>query len=148
MKNRRFPAACLSLGVAVLLASPAATAPQQEQIDLDMVAKIRAEGLERSRVWASFSELLPEGLPRQFCFSFNSVLVQRVQVNRPLLTPLEEGPYHCGYGSIGISVAFTPGVALAVSGSLAGSSRCSRLAALARAESGSDSGEQGGAVRG
>ncbi len=64
MKNRRFPTACLSLVVAVLLASPAATAPKQEQIDLDMVAKIRTEGLERSQVWATFSQLVDVFGPR------------------------------------------------------------------------------------
>ena len=63
MKNRRFPAACLSVVVAVLLASPAATAPQQEPIDLEMVAKIREEGLDRSQVWATFSaSALPPSL--------------------------------------------------------------------------------------
>ncbi len=64
MKNRRFRAACLSVVVATLLATPAGSAPQQEQIDLEMVGKIREEGLERSQVWATFSQLVDVFGPR------------------------------------------------------------------------------------
>ena len=62
MKNRHV--ACLSLLIAVALAAPAAPAPQEESINADMVARIRAEGLERSQVWATFSQLVDVFGPR------------------------------------------------------------------------------------
>ena len=64
MKNRRFPTACLSLVVALLLVSPATIMSQQEQVNLEMVAKIRDEGLERSQVWETFSLLVDVFGPR------------------------------------------------------------------------------------
>jgi len=48
----------------VLLAATAGSAPQQEQVDLQMVAKIRQEGLDRSQVWATFSQLVDVFGPR------------------------------------------------------------------------------------
>ena len=64
MKNLRFSTACLSFVLVFLLVSPPATVPQQEQVDLEMVAKIREEGLERSQVWKTFSQLVDVFGPR------------------------------------------------------------------------------------
>jgi len=63
-KKRRFPLLVGAAGVALLLATAAGGAPQQERVDLDMVARIRAEGLERSQVWATFSQLVDVFGPR------------------------------------------------------------------------------------
>lgn len=64
MKIRR-PTRVVSAWLVILvLAAPAVGSPQEEQVDLDMVAKIRQEGLERSRVWATFSQLVDVFGPR------------------------------------------------------------------------------------
>jgi len=64
MKNLRFSTACLSFVLVFLLVSPPTIVPQQEQVDLEMVAKIREEGLERSQVWETFSQLVDVFGPR------------------------------------------------------------------------------------
>jgi len=49
---------------ALLIATPGAGTPQQEQVDMEMVARIRAEGLDRSQVWDTFGQLVDVFGPR------------------------------------------------------------------------------------
>jgi len=50
--------------IALVSTTPGYGSPPQEQIDAEMVARIRAEGLERSQVWATFSQLVDVFGPR------------------------------------------------------------------------------------
>jgi hypothetical protein len=65
MQDRKYQQAFV-VAMIGLLATGArgAVVAQQETVDTDMVARIRAEGLERSQVWESFSQLVDVFGPR------------------------------------------------------------------------------------
>lgn len=62
--RRAFCAFAVAGLVAASGAGPVSGLPQEEPVDLEMVAKIREEGLDRSQVWASFSQLVDVFGPR------------------------------------------------------------------------------------